>query len=209
LTSVANEAPAAAGAGAETSAVVGTAGERLFGGKSGGRRSRRRARGPGHLRQVRAAIEDELHDVAERREVAQAELVVARDVVGGADGGEGLGLLDGVDAEVGLQVELHVEHVARIAGLVGDDGQDRLSDARLRTKGPVPRAWGPAPGPPRSPGRRARSSGEQRLPPSPDRASDRARTARRGPGSGSRAGGACPRAGCRKRRGRPRTSRPA
>jgi hypothetical protein len=46
-------------------------------------------------------------------EVAQLHRVVTLDVVVLADGGEDLGLLDGVDAEVGLKVEVGVQEVGR------------------------------------------------------------------------------------------------
>ena len=62
--------------------------------------------------------------MGEGGEVAQPELVVAGDAVGLADGGEQLGLLDGVDAEVGLHVEVELEHVLGIAGLLGDHVKD-------------------------------------------------------------------------------------
>ena len=60
--------------------------------------------------------------------VAELEGVVAGDAVALADGGEHLGLLDGVDAEVGFEVEVGVEHVGRVAGLRGDDLEDRGGD---------------------------------------------------------------------------------
>ena len=41
-----------------------------------------------------------------------------------------LGLLDGVDAEVGLEVEVEVEHVGRVAGLLGDERQHALARPR-------------------------------------------------------------------------------
>ncbi len=37
-------------------------------------------------------------------------------------------MFDGVDAEVGFEVEFGVEHLGRIAGLRGDDGEDLLDD---------------------------------------------------------------------------------
>ena len=79
------------------------------------RRSRRIA-GPSLGR----AVADEADDVVEGRVVAQLERVVACDPVGLADLGEQLGLLDRVDAEVGLQVEVQVEQFGRVAGLLGD-----------------------------------------------------------------------------------------
>ena len=60
-------------------------------------------------------------------ELAQLEGVVALEVLG-ADGGEDLGLLDGVDAEVGLEVEVGVEQVGEVARHLGDDGGDGGQD---------------------------------------------------------------------------------
>ncbi len=37
-------------------------------------------------------------------------------------------MFDGVDAEVGFEVEFEVEHLGRIAGLFGHDGEDLLDD---------------------------------------------------------------------------------
>ncbi len=51
----------------------------------------------------------------------QFEGVVAGDAVVAADGGEDFGLFDGVDAEVGFQVEVGVEQVGWVAGEFGDD----------------------------------------------------------------------------------------
>ncbi len=74
------------------------------------------------------AVADEADDGGEGGVVAQGEVVVAFDVVFLADGGEGFGLFDGVDAQVGFEVEFEVEHLGRIAGLFGDDGEDLLDD---------------------------------------------------------------------------------
>ena len=54
-------------------------------------------------------------------EVAQLEAVVAGDAEMLADRGEHLGLLDGVHTQVGLQVQIQVEQIGRIAGQLGDD----------------------------------------------------------------------------------------
>ena len=40
-----------------------------------------------------------------------------------------LGLLDRVDAEIGLEVEIEVQHVGRVAGLLRHDGEDAIADA--------------------------------------------------------------------------------
>ena len=61
-------------------------------------------------------------------EVAQLEAVVAGDPVVLADRGEDLGLLDRVHPEVGLQVEVDVEQVRRIAGELGDDADHDVGD---------------------------------------------------------------------------------
>ena len=82
---------------------------------------------------------DEADDVGEGGVVAEFELVVAFDAVVLADGGEHFGLFDGVDAEVGFEVEVEGEHVCRVAGLVGDQGEDVGFDVsvgrRLRAAG--------------------------------------------------------------------------
>ena len=67
---------------------------------------------------------DEADDVVEGGVVAEFELVVAGDVVRVADGGEQFGLLHRVDAEVGFEVEIEVEHLGRVAGLCGDELED-------------------------------------------------------------------------------------
>ena len=74
------------------------------------------------------SVADPADDVREGREVAQLEGVVAGDAVVAADRGEDLGLFDGVDAEVGFQVEVDVEQVGRIAGEPGDDADDGVGD---------------------------------------------------------------------------------
>ena len=75
------------------------------------------------------AVVDEADDVVEGRVVAELERVVAFDAVDLADGGEHFGLLDGVDAEVGFEVEVHVEQFGRVAGLFGDDREHAGGDA--------------------------------------------------------------------------------
>ena len=73
-------------------------------------------------------VADPADDVGQGGEVAQLEVLVAFDVEPVADGGEHLGLLDGVDAEVGLEVEVQVEQLGRVAGHLGDDGHDGVGD---------------------------------------------------------------------------------
>ena len=53
--------------------------------------------------------------------VAQLEGIVARNVVGRTDGGEHFRLFDRVDAEIGLEIQVRIQHVRRIACLLGDD----------------------------------------------------------------------------------------
>ena len=71
---------------------------------------------------------DKANDRTEGRIVAQLQVVAARDVEGAADGLEGLGLLDRVNAQVGFHVEVKVEHLQRIAGLLSHDGQHLVHD---------------------------------------------------------------------------------
>jgi hypothetical protein len=69
-----------------------------------------------------------LDDVCEGGEVAQLHVFIAWDVVGSADGGEHLRLLDGIDSEVGFEIEVKVEHVDWVACFFGDDCEDLLFD---------------------------------------------------------------------------------
>ena len=57
----------------------------------------------------------------QRRELAEFQVLIARDVIVAANLGEHFSLLDRVDAEIGLEVQLEVEHVRRIVGLLGDN----------------------------------------------------------------------------------------
>ena len=72
-------------------------------------------------------------DVRQRRKVAQLEILVARNVVDLADGSEHLRLLDGVDAEVGFQIEIEIQHVLGIAGLLDHECQDALLHVPLES----------------------------------------------------------------------------
>ena len=76
------------------------------------------------LRQVGPVVAHEADDRTQRRIVAQLHVVAAGDVEGLPDGQEGFGLLDGVNAQVGLHVQVKVEHFLWIAGLLGDDLED-------------------------------------------------------------------------------------
>ena len=76
-------------------------------------------------------LDDEADHVLEGGEVAQLQVVVAGDAVGLAHGGEQLGLLDRVDAEVGFEIEVEVEHVLGVAGLLGHQGEHLLAHVVL------------------------------------------------------------------------------
>ncbi len=80
------------------------------------------------------AVADEADDVVDGGVVAELEFVVAFDAVFLADGGEQFGLFDGVDAEVGFQVEVHGQHLGGVAGLFGDEGDDPRRDRRRRRR---------------------------------------------------------------------------
>ena len=54
---------------------------------------------------------DEPDDVRQRREIAQFQILVTRNVVRLADGGEHFRLLDGVDAEIGFEIQVQIQHV--------------------------------------------------------------------------------------------------
>ena len=67
--------------------------------------------------------------------VAQLAILVARDVVDFADGGKHLCLLDGVDAEIGFEIEIQIQHIFGIAGLLYRQSQDALFDRVFRLDG--------------------------------------------------------------------------
>ena len=67
--------------------------------------------------------------MGEGGEVAEPEVLVALDAELRAYGGEDFGLLNGVDAQVGFQIEIEVEQFGRVAGHVRDDPDD-LADHR-------------------------------------------------------------------------------
>ena len=73
--------------------------------------------GRGNAGQIGPLLVHEPDDVRQRGIVAQLPVLVARDVVDLADGGEHLRLLHGVNAEIGFEIEVQVQHVLRIAGL--------------------------------------------------------------------------------------------
>ena len=72
--------------------------------------------------QVRPIRPHKADDRGQRRVIAQLQVVAARDVERLPDGEERLGLLHRVDAQVGLHVEVKLQHLHRVAGLCGDDG---------------------------------------------------------------------------------------
>ena len=76
--------------------------------------------------QVGPLLVHEADDVRQCRIVAQLAVFIARDVVDLADGGEHFCLLDGVDAEIGFEIEIEIEHVVGIAGLLDHQRQDAL-----------------------------------------------------------------------------------
>ncbi len=68
--------------------------------------------------QIRAAIINKLDDVFEGREVTQFEIFFAWNVIGAADGRKHFGLFDRVHAQVSFQIQVQIEHIHRIAGLL-------------------------------------------------------------------------------------------
>lgn len=50
--------------------------------------------------------------------LAELAIFVTRNAVDFADGGEHLGLLDRVDAKIGFEVKIEVEHVGGVAGFL-------------------------------------------------------------------------------------------
>ena len=68
------------------------------------------------------------------REVTQLEILIARNVVCSPYGRKHLRLLDGVNTEVGFQVEVKVEHVHGVAGFLGYDLQNFVLDGVVRDR---------------------------------------------------------------------------
>ena len=76
--------------------------------------------------QVGPALAHEAHHGGQRRVVAQIDAFLHRNRKRFADGGERLGLLDGVNAQISFQVQVQVEHVLRVAGLARHHAQHLL-----------------------------------------------------------------------------------
>ena len=107
-------------------------------------------RGCGHLnscrrgrlarRKIGTTLVHEPDYVSQRRIVAQLAVLIARDVVDLADGGEHFRLLDGVNAEIGFEIQIQVQHVSGIAGLLDCQVQNaffhRIASARLAQRSP-------------------------------------------------------------------------
>ena len=66
-------------------------------------------------------VGDDLAEGAQAGHDGGVEFGQGRDAL--AHGGEDLDALDGIDAEVGVERHARFEHLAGIAGLLGDDGQ--------------------------------------------------------------------------------------
>ena len=97
-------------------------------GQSRSAQSGRRSRSPLALLHV-------ANHVAEGRIIAQLQVVLARNAEGLAHHREHFGLLDRVDAQIGFQIEIWIQHVARVASLLGDDTQNLLKDRFSSTRG--------------------------------------------------------------------------
>ena len=71
----------------------------------------------------RAASRTRTGSHAPRLDSRAACVLIARNAVSLANRRKDLRLLNGVDAQVGFQIEIQIEHVNRIAGLLGDQSQ--------------------------------------------------------------------------------------
>ena len=78
--------------------------------------------------QVRAHGAHEVGDGSQGWVVAQVDAFLDRNGERFTHGGEGFGLLHRVDAQIGFQIQLHVQHVFRVAGFGGDEGEDAGGD---------------------------------------------------------------------------------
>ena len=86
--------------------------------------------------QIRPLLVHEPDYMRQRRIIAQLAVLVAGNVVDLADRREHLRLLDGVNAKVSFQIEVHIQHVFWIAGLFHHQLEDavlhRIVSALLR-----------------------------------------------------------------------------
>ncbi len=71
-------------------------------------------------------IVHEADHMSECGKIAQFDFVVAGNAVCFANRGHDLGLLHGIDTQIRLKIEIQIEHVHRIAGLLGDQRQHSL-----------------------------------------------------------------------------------
>src|SRR5579862_6050588 len=74
------------------------------------------------------AFLSELDHVRQSRKVAKLQVLFARDVVRRPDRGKHLRLFDGIDTQIGLEIEIEVEHLLRVTGLFGNDVEYLLLD---------------------------------------------------------------------------------
>ncbi len=73
-------------------------------------------------------LHGEADDVSQGGVVRELHVFLLGNAEGGPDFRERLGLLDGVDAQVGLEIEIEFEHLDRVTGLLGHDPENALLD---------------------------------------------------------------------------------
>ena len=83
----------------------------------------------------------EPNHVSQRGIVAQFAAVITRNAVDLADGGEHLCLLDGIDAKVGFEIEIQIQHVPGIASLFDREVHNALFHRVADTRCPSDRRW--------------------------------------------------------------------
>ena len=96
-------------------------------GRGGGRRGcDDGSRGDGG--QIRAHGAHEVGDGAQGGVVTQVDAFLHRNRKGFAYGGEGFGLFHRVDAQIRFQIQVEIQHILRVAGFGGDQGEDAGGD---------------------------------------------------------------------------------
>ncbi len=60
----------------------------------------------------------------ERGIVTELAVLIAGNAIDFTDRGEHFGLLDGVDAEVGFEIKIQIEHVLRVSGFLDHQRED-------------------------------------------------------------------------------------
>ena len=71
---------------------------------------------------------DPSYNMGQGWKIFKFKICLSRNLIGFSNSGKGLGLFNGIDAQIGLEIELHIEHIGRITRLLGDNLNDFLAN---------------------------------------------------------------------------------